>query len=1092
VTKLLGVTKSLFLVPENIMVGKLGISVEKEVCNRLFLSSLHNPSVTSEILDYLDSANYDYSEKRFPKEENLTFTVGQAECIMNHKRLADILMRVATEAIKNNSRPKFSIDGTQLTTIAEALGDDFKLSETPKEVERYMVYCKSACSCIDIPEERFLPCYNGIVLSRGNALSSFAAFCYAMDTRDTFAIRIKLREASKSLDQCIESNSGTAADYIRKLCNIRLTVRDSLGEKGYKNYLDLILKSGTDRTRFIQELLQNADDCLYPQEEIPTFMLFQNGNIIITEYNEVGFSRENIRSITAIGESTKNRLLDGDLRSIGEKGVGFKTIFAAANRVRIYSGEYGFSLTDKEPTIPRLLESKKPTNGTRMEITLKDRTPLPLLKTAEILQLCMCLRQLKEININGHKVTITDTDSRRIISIDGRSMIFSKYVHPFVVTDPIAMEERENGTRVISPNQQIVCYVPERNSSNEYPLYVGLPTKHKLKIPMVIDAPFELITSREEIEVDCKSWNDIIRREMYVAIIKVMHARKIQDKAYVLRFARFTHRLMGTKGSTYVNDLSDFDYLNAYDYLSRLRSEKILPTLDENTFVAASDGTAYKYPEVATILLSVLDPSEYCVRPEMVIYSELEGASKDQKERIDTVLTALACQEATFRMVFSLLKQHAEVFIDEEPFRTRLYEYLQATPEEFRESLRDMNIIPVYGTTGGTQYISWNNNDIFTKEGVWKSEITYWILNETLLEKSKGEKMLGVRINEMNFEYEKARYQKALEEIIKENDVNRTYKYLMMEYLNGALQRNNCRGTLLELRNYIPLKNELGEVKNIEMYLCNQQTGYFAIEMLQDITVNKECEGLAKFIEFKNLCDIHYDEINYCAQLTADDVEALQDDYFVHSEEILRGFYRDGYLSGELLKEYNLEYLCMGHANDSYTEYDFPENPVRDRAQIIRHILPYWKNPITIFSDKVVQTVQRCRRTNGVVFDLNGKEARKNTLLIYTPEGARGIAFCQMCCESKDWLLLEVNNLELRPQYYFPQTRVVLCLECSKRFEALRSNETIRKAYLKAICDADTSEGGTVEVDVGHEDTLTFTATHLAEVQELLKNMPKS
>lgn len=408
------------------------------------------------------------------------------------KRLADIILRIANDAVRNNRRPRFSVIDAAVTPISDVLYGGFELSETPRTVERYMQYCREACICLDVAEERFLPCHNGIVLSASNPLSSFAAFCYEMDSRDTFAIRIKLREASNQLNQCVENNSGTAADYIRDLRNIRLTVKDSLGTAGYKSYLDLILKSGTDRTRFIQELLQNADDCIYPQGRIPSFMLTQRGNTIVTEYNEAGFTRANIRSITAIGESTKNRLLNGDLRSIGEKGVGFKTVFATASEVKIYSGEYNFALKAEEPTIPRLLNGvKEPVKGTRMEITLKDRSTMPSLKPADILELCLCLRQLKIIDINGHRVSINDTETQRTITIDKRPYVFSKYVHAFTVTDTRALEERENGTRAISPNQQIVCYVPDKSSATDYPLYTGLPTKHRIRIPMVIDAPFE-------------------------------------------------------------------------------------------------------------------------------------------------------------------------------------------------------------------------------------------------------------------------------------------------------------------------------------------------------------------------------------------------------------------------------------------------------------------------------------------------------------------------------------------------------------------------------------------------------------------------
>lgn len=399
--------------------------------------------------------------------------------------------------------------------------------------------------------------------------------------------------------------------------------------------------------------------------------------------------------------------------------------------------------------------------------------------------------------------------------------------------------------------------------------------------------------------------------------------------------------------------------------------------------------------------------------------------------------------------------------------------------------------ISSYGINGGTQYISWLDDSIFVKGKANISNKSYWILNQALLSKSMCENMLGVNINEMTSEWEKIRYQRKLQETIKGSDATTVYRFLVTEYLNSTLRKNDCLGTLLQLREMIPLKNELGEIKNTEMFLCKQPVGYFAIEMLQGMTVHKECEGLAEFIKCRNLSDIYYDDIDYQEQLTADDVEALMDDCFVHSEEILRGFYRDEYLSDELLAEYDLEYIGMGHTNDYYTEYSFPENPVRDRAQLIQHIKSALKNPTTIFTEKVQRSVMKGRRSNGTVFDLSGTEIRNTTLQIYTPEGEKKIAFCQMCLRPKPWMLMEVNNLELKPRYYFPQTRVALCLECSKRFEALREKDNIREVYLKAIQNTSTAGVGKVEIPVGHEDTLTFTATHLAEVKELLKKMPK-
>lgn len=130
--------------------------------------------------------------------------------------------------------------------------------------------------------------------------------------------------------------------------------------------------------------------------------------------------------------------------------------------------------------------------------------------------------------------------------------------------------------------------------------------------------------------------------------------------------------------------------------------------------------------------------------------------------------------------------------------------------------------ISSYGINGGTQYISWLDDSIFVKGKANISNKSYWILNQALLSKSMCENMLGVNINEMTSEWEKIRYQRKLQETIKGSDTTIVYRFLVTEYLNSTLRKNDCLGTLLQLREMIPLKNELGEIKNTEMFLCKQ------------------------------------------------------------------------------------------------------------------------------------------------------------------------------------------------------------------------------------------------------------------------------
>ncbi len=83
------------------------------------------------------------------------------------------------------------------------------------------------------------------------------------------------------------------------------------------------------------------------------------------------------------------------------------------------------------------------------------------------------------------------------------------------------------------------------------------------------------------------------------------------------------------------------------------------------------------------------------------------------------------------------------------------------------------------------------------------------------------------------------------------------------------------------------------------------------------------------------------------------------------------------------------------------------------------------------------------------------------------------------------------NYLSLLPEYFFSELRIALCLECSKKFEALRNNDSIREAFLKHIKEYDIHvEESKVEIPIGNNDKITFTAKHLAEIQEILKQNP--
>jgi hypothetical protein len=103
----------------------------------------------------------------------------------------------------------------------------------------------------------------------------------------------------------------------------------------------------SEENHFLYELIQNADDLDYGGETPAINLDLYQGTLPRLEIrsNELGFSRENVEAICAAGQSTKL----GKPGTIGEKGIGFKSVFRMAHKAWIYSRFYSFALETASP-----------------------------------------------------------------------------------------------------------------------------------------------------------------------------------------------------------------------------------------------------------------------------------------------------------------------------------------------------------------------------------------------------------------------------------------------------------------------------------------------------------------------------------------------------------------------------------------------------------------------------------------------------------------------------------------------------------------------------------------------------------------------
>jgi len=99
--------------------------------------------------------------------------------------------------------------------------------------------------------------------------------------------------------------------------------------------LELLGQLYSDRTHFIFELIQNAEDA--GATEL-TFELF--GDRLEVRHDGRPFTAADVRGVCGVGQGTKTE----DLTQIGKFGIGFKSVYAYTNTPRIYSSDEHFRI----------------------------------------------------------------------------------------------------------------------------------------------------------------------------------------------------------------------------------------------------------------------------------------------------------------------------------------------------------------------------------------------------------------------------------------------------------------------------------------------------------------------------------------------------------------------------------------------------------------------------------------------------------------------------------------------------------------------------------------------------------------------------
>lgn len=170
-------------------------------------------------------------------------------------------------------------------------------------------------------------------------------------------------------------------EALAKLAYLRTEFDSAIDD--YKNSLTILSDTTyQDRKHFLLELIQNADDASFEGDEASlTFTIYDDRIELL--YNEKGFDIADVIAITGTGSSTKANKKHLSNSFIGEKGIGFKSVFALASRVEIESPPWHFQLSRESVIIPEVLDAGvlQPGEGTRLAVYFTDQDVIEMIAT---------------------------------------------------------------------------------------------------------------------------------------------------------------------------------------------------------------------------------------------------------------------------------------------------------------------------------------------------------------------------------------------------------------------------------------------------------------------------------------------------------------------------------------------------------------------------------------------------------------------------------------------------------------------------------------------------------------------------------------
>lgn len=485
--------------------------------------------------------------------------------------------------------------------------------------------------------------------------------------------------------------------------------RESYGTKGAQKSGKLAAGLYDDRTHFIFELLQNAEDALGRRGEWhgsrKVAFTLNSTRLMLSHFGKP-FDEADVRSVCDIAESTKNE------SSIGRFGLGFKSVYTVTDLPEIHSGDEDFAIENY--VFPkRMARSARAADETQIILPLKPEDASAAQDiTAGFRHLgpgaLLFLRHIDEINWsvaggasgfylrntpeslgpNVQRITVIGKEDDRP-EVDQNWMVFHR--------DVFSAEGQKVGRVEIAFSLVAVKDAPGRWAVQplaKSPLVVFFPTVVESHLGFLAQGPYRTTPSRDNIPPG-EPWNQHLVKETSGLLVEAM--RWMRDKA-MLDVAAL--RCLPLDREKFPKDSRFAPMFDATR--QAFQDEELLPTFDDG-HVTAHQAKLARTQE----LRELLSPEQVAALFGSEVTAWLSGdITQDKAPEIrQYLMRELDIDEITpTKLVPNLTK----AFLEAQPDRwvLRLYEFLSGQEKALR---RHLDTVPLIRLDDGTHVVAREN-----------------------------------------------------------------------------------------------------------------------------------------------------------------------------------------------------------------------------------------------------------------------------------------------------------------------------------------------------------------------------------------------